>query len=98
MKLPEIWAPVFPGIPSGFSMKLMIGRETISPSRTTAKLSERFAACSGSVIPIASGLFRPRSAIRSVTSWNASCPSPVKSKVTAISPVVGSVCCSGLRI
>ena len=27
MKPPEIWAPVRPSIPSGFSAKLMIGRD-----------------------------------------------------------------------
>ena len=37
---PEIWAPVRPSIPSGFSQKLMIGRETISLSSTIAKESE----------------------------------------------------------
>jgi hypothetical protein len=37
---PLICAPVRPSIPSGFSQKLMIGRDLISLSRTTAKWSE----------------------------------------------------------
>ena len=40
MKPPEIWAPVRPSIPSGFSAKLMIGRVLTSLSRTTAKWPE----------------------------------------------------------
>ncbi len=50
LKLPEIWAPVSPEMPVGFSLKLMIGRETISPSRTTANESEMFAACSAVIV------------------------------------------------
>ena len=41
---------------------------------------------------------RPRSAMPLVTSSNASRPSSVKSKVTFGWFVVGSVCCSGLRM
>ena len=37
-------------MPVGFSLKLMIGRETISPSRTTANESEMLAACSASMV------------------------------------------------
>ena len=37
VKLPEICAPVRPSIPFGFSTKLMIGRDTSSPSSTIAK-------------------------------------------------------------
>ena len=40
VKPPEIWAPVRPSIPSGFSAKLMIGRVLTSLSRTTAKWPE----------------------------------------------------------
>ena len=74
LKLPEICAPVSPEIPVGFSLKLMIGRETISPSRTTANESETLAACSGGHRsgPGRRPLSRPRWAIRSVTSANAS--------------------------
>ncbi len=42
LKPPEIWAPVRPSIPSGFSLKLMIGRVLTSLSRTTAKWPDRF--------------------------------------------------------
>ena len=37
---PEICAPVRPSIPFGLSMKLMIGREISSPSRTIANEPE----------------------------------------------------------
>ena len=50
VKLPEICAPLSPEIPVGFSLKLMIGRETTSPSRTTANESEKLAACSGVIV------------------------------------------------
>ena len=46
LKPPEIWAPVRPSIPSGFSAKLMIGRVLTSLSRTTAKCPESAAASS----------------------------------------------------
>ena len=46
VKPPEIWAPLRPSIPSGFSAKLMIGRVLTSLSRTTAKWPESAAACS----------------------------------------------------
>ena len=46
VKPPEIWAPVRPSIPSGFSWKLMIGRVLTSLSRTTAKWPESASACS----------------------------------------------------
>ena len=39
-KLPEIWAPVRPSIPSGFSTKLMIGFEKTWLSSTIAKCCE----------------------------------------------------------
>ena len=80
LKPPEIWAPVRPSIPSGFSAKLMIGRVLTSLSRTTAKWPERAAASSALTGPIAGAW--PRWAIWRVTSWNASRPLPVKSKVT----------------
>jgi len=37
-KPPEIWAPVRPSMPSGFSLKSMNGRVTTLRSRTTAKV------------------------------------------------------------
>ena len=79
-KPPEIWAPVRPSIPSGFSAKLMIGRVLTSLSRTTAKWPESASASSAPGRPIACSW--PRWAIARVTSWNASRPPSVKSKVT----------------
>ena len=72
LKLPEICAPVSPEMPVGFSLKLMIGRETISPSSTTANESEMLAACS-TVMParLAPAASWPRWAILSVTSAKA---------------------------
>ena len=80
LKPPEIWAPVRPSIPSGFSAKLMIGRVLTSLSRTTAKWPESASASSAPASPIACSW--PRWAIRRVTSWKASRPESVKPKVT----------------
>ena len=80
VKPPEIWAPLRPSIPSGFSAKLMIGRVLTSLSRTTAKWPESAAACSALTGPIACAW--PRWAIWRVTSWKASRPLSVKPKVT----------------
>ena len=98
---PEICAPVRPSMPSGFSAKLMIGRDTISPSRTIAKLPENWSATSGGALAggwvvAAKYASAPRSAISRVTSWKAARPSSVNSKVTFGWLVVWSKPCSGL--
>ena len=58
MNEPEIWAPLEPSIPSGFSAKSMYGAETSSSSSTIAKCCET----SGGLSP-GSELSRPRWAI-----------------------------------
>ena len=94
-KLPSIWAPLRPSIPAGLSTKLMIGRETISLSSTTAKWPENSEAAAELPEIPGGALWSPRSAIPLVTSSNALRPSSVNSKVTLGWLVVGSVCCSG---
>ena len=95
VKLPEIWAPVLPSIPCGFSSKLMIGWVTTWLSRTTEKCCEY---CEAAVEPTVPGgaVAAPRSAIFRVTSWNAARPVSVKSKVTFGWLLVGSKFCLGL--
>ena len=91
--MPEIWAPVRPSIPSGFSTKLMIGRETTSLSRTTAKLSEASDACAASTTPgppVEAALGDLLGDLLELSR-----PSSVKSKVTFGWLVVGSNFCSG---
>ena len=71
---PEICAPFWPSMPSGFSSKSMYGAEISSLSRTIAKCCETFAG-----IWVGSALSDPRCAISRVISWNALRPLSVKS-------------------
>ena len=81
MKPPEICAPrCARRSRRGSRAKLMIGRVLTSLSRTTAKWPESAAACSALTGPIACAW--PRWAIWRVTSWKASRPFSVNSKVT----------------
>ena len=92
VKSPEIWAPVRPSIPSGFSAKLMIGRRR-PRRRGRPRSGRRTAGRPRRATP--DRLRLPRWAIRLVTSWNASRPSSVNSKVTLGWLVVGSAAAAG---
>ena len=91
VKLPEIWAPFEPSMPSGFSRQLINGADTSSSSSAIAKCCE---VSSGSW---PNALSTPRSATRRVMAWNASRPWSVKLKLTiGWLPTVWSKLCSGL--
>ena len=90
---PEIWAPVAPSMPSGFSCQLMYGAEISSLSSAIAKCCEVW------IGAWPSALSAPRWATLRVIAWNALRPLSVKLKVTMgwlLTP--WSKLCSGLRI